>query len=99
MLVTPAAWQPARQAQAWLTYNVSQEMNCPRCSKEMEEGSCYTGQTGFGFLFAGLALPHLFFQALGKKKKSVTSWNAGACRSFHCSECEATIIYPDEPGI
>ncbi|MFT3867103.1 MAG: hypothetical protein QM715_01270 [Nibricoccus sp.] len=29
MLVTPAAEQPSRRAQAWLTYNVGQKMTSP----------------------------------------------------------------------
>jgi hypothetical protein len=65
----------------------------------MDEGSCYTGQTGAGLLMAGLALPHLFFQKLGEPKLKVTSWHNGAVRAFRCTKCEAVMLYSDEPGV
>jgi hypothetical protein len=72
-------------------------MKCARCSEEMEEGSCYTGQTGAEFLVA--ALPHLFFQKIGKPKQKVTSWHDGAVRAFRCPKCEAVTLFPDELGV
>lgn len=71
-------------------------MNCPRCANQMVEGCCYPGQTGLGFLFAGISLPHLFFESARQKRQSITSWNEGACRAFRCEACEAVLVYPDE---
>jgi hypothetical protein len=48
-------------------------------------------------LLAGLALPHLYFQAPGKKRRSVMSWKSGECEGFICPKCNVTTLLPDEP--
>lgn len=90
-----SGYQSPQRADSKIT---RQKMNCPRCTSEMEEGSCFTGQSGWGFLFVGFALPHLFFQAPGKKKLSVASWRNGAMRSFRCPTCASTVLHPNEPA-
>lgn len=89
------AKQPARS----FLSSQKKTMKCTRCSKQMEEGSCFTGQTGIGFLLAGFALPHLFFQKIGRPKQKVTSWHRGAVRSFRCPACGPVTLFPDEPGV
>ncbi len=61
----------------------------------MDKGSCYTGQTGMGILFGGLAFPHLFFKKTGAREVSVTSWENKEITAFRCPKCKAVLILPD----
>ena len=60
----------------------------------MEQGTCFLSQTGIGFLAAGLALPHLFFEDEKNGKQSILSWRDPAREAFRCLTCGALTVCP-----
>jgi len=63
------------------------------CDATMEIGALSLSQTFWGFLAAGSAMPHLFFQASsGGQKISVFSWKSDLPTAWHCSKCGTLII-------
>jgi len=60
----------------------------------MEAGTCYLSQTGIGFLAAGLALPHLFFENESQGKQSILSWRDNPRDAYRCLTCGSLTICP-----
>jgi hypothetical protein len=62
----------------------------------MEQGKCYLTQTGVGFLAAGLAQPHLYFEDDKSGKQSVMSWRDSTREAYRCLTCGALTLCPPE---
>jgi hypothetical protein len=60
----------------------------------MVQGTCFLSQTGIGFLAAGLALPHLFFEDETNGKQSILSWRDPAREAYRCMTCGALTVCP-----
>lgn len=70
-------------------------MKCSLCGSEMEHGRVQIGQSGLGFLVAGMALPHLFSVADSGETKSVFGWKDSDAAAHRCPNCGVVMFQGD----